>query len=66
MADRVHTDSWDEETENLDSVLTHYLSGRLFLPITLRAFPTVGSAGIHDRRTLRFGRIQRSEHGNHN
>jgi hypothetical protein len=53
MADRVRTDSWDEETYDLEGVLVHYPPVRLFLPIIFRKHPTIGSAHALSFSSLR-------------
>ncbi len=47
MADRTQTDSWGEETDDLESVLVQYPQVRVFLPILLRAYPTIGSVDVN-------------------
>ncbi len=46
MADRVQAGAWDAATDNLDGVLFSYPSTRLYLPLIMQRYPTIGSVDV--------------------
>jgi hypothetical protein len=47
MADRVQAGAWPPPANNLDGVLFPYPSARLYLPLIMQRYPTIGSVDVN-------------------